>query len=558
VDGQEIDSGRYLYTVNARSALHDVLAGLTLKRRLDQGIVDVTSATDAVVGRCAVAGADTVQHALISAAAAAPRWAAVPIATRMRLGSGIRGRLQRGHAALVELMVAEGSPRSLAQWQVAGLMELFSPQTLDWCAGQMYQEFTHGPRRLVIRRVADGVVCVNPPQNAPAASALFAITALLAGNAVVVRAPRSAPLGVMHALREFVVPVLSELGAPPAVLNVLCGRPGPVLKAWLDSPLVNDIIFTGDVDRGLAFERECVAKGKKPILELSGNDCVVVWRDADLDLAVEAIVECFYGSGQICMVPNQVVAHPAIAEELLARLACAAAAIRPGFPDDPGVLLSPVLRAERFFGYVRDAVLRGATIVHGARRLEVDGTASDTGPFLEPTVLRVDGLASSREISAVRLETFFPLLPVVVPQSAPDAQLLDTIIEFVNTNPYGLRNSVWAKDSTVVNRFAESISNGGLLKFNDSHMGFLPYLPTHGGTGLSGGAWGEANYPMLRTSHLQGMSRAEGVRPQAAVFDAYHQLVRSAQSPAGATHPGSAPAEHSHHQSRSRNAVHGS
>jgi acyl-CoA reductase-like NAD-dependent aldehyde dehydrogenase len=150
----------------------------------------------------------------------------------------------------------------------------------------------------------------------------------------------------------------------------------------------------------------------------------------------------------------------------------------------------------------------------------------------------VDGLASSREISAVRSETFFPLLPVVVPEPAPDARLLDAIIEFVNTNPYGLRNSVWAADAAVVDRFAESITNGGLLKFNDSHVGFLPYLPTHGGTGLTGGAWGEANYPMLRTSHLQGMSRADGVRPRAAVFDAYHQLVRSAQSPAGATHPG--------------------
>lgn len=522
VDGREIDSGRYLYTVTTRSLLDDVFASLNLKRGLEQGTLDVSAVTDDVVGRCAIADADTVDAALDAAAHAAPVWAATPLRTRMRLGSAIRERLRRGHAELVELMVAEGSPLALAQWQVAGLMELFSPQTLDWCESQLYKEFQHGQRRLVVRRVADGVVCVNPPQNAPAASALFGITPLLAGNAVVVRAPRSAPLGVMYALRELVVPALDELGAPPGVLNVFCARPGPTIKAWLESPVVNDIFYTGDVERGLEFERECVARGKKPILELAGNDCVVVWRDADLELAVEALTECFYGSGQICMVPNQVVAHPSIADELLERLATAAAEIRPGFPEDPGVLLSPVLRSERFFAYVKDALSRGARLVHGARRLEVDGSVSDTGLFLEPTVLRVDGLAHCREVEAVRSETFFPLLPVVVPEPAVD--LLDTVIAFVNSNPYGLRNSLWAKDPAVIDRFAGRITNGGLLKVNDSHIGFLPYLPTHGGTGLTGGAFGEANYPMLRSSHLQGVSLADGVRPREAVFGAYRSL----------------------------------
>jgi acyl-CoA reductase-like NAD-dependent aldehyde dehydrogenase len=533
VGGREVDSDRYLYTVSTRSLLDDVFAALTLKRGLESGAVDATVdtavATEHVIGRCAVADQRTARDALAAAAAAAPEWAAVPLATRMRVGAGIRERLRRGHVGLVELLVAEGCPRTLAQWQVAGLLELFSPQTLDWCAGQLHHEIRHGNRRLVVRRVPDGVVCVNPPQNAPAASALFGITPLLAGNAVVVRAPRSAPLGVLYALREFVVPVLEEVGAPPGVLNMFCARPGPTMRAWLDSPLVDDIFFTGDVERGLEFERDCVARGKKPILELAGNDCVVVWRDADLELAVEALTECFYGSGQICMVPNQVLAHPAIAGELLDRLATAAAAIRPGFPDDPDVLLSPVLRSERFFACVRDALDRGATLVHGGRRLEVDGSPSDTGPFVEPTVLRVDGVATCRRIEAVRSETFFPLLPVIVPEPAPDAELLATTIDFVNTNPYGLRNSVWAKDKAVIDRFAGRITNGGLLKVNDSHIGFLPFLPTHGGTGLTGGAFGEANYPMLRSSHLQGVSLAEGVRPRDAVLGAYRAATGQAK-----------------------------
>lgn len=528
VGGREIESDSYVYTVTTSSVLADVFASLTLKRRLERGSADVREAADFVVGRCAVADDQALGTAMEAAAAAAPQWAAVPLETRLQLGTGISRRLRRRHAEFVELLIAEGNPRRLAEWQVAGLLEIFSDETLGWCAAQMEQKITHGPRRMLLRRVADGVVGVNPPQNAPASSALFGITSLLAGNAVIVRAPRSAPLGVMYALREFVEPVLRELGAPDGTLNVLCARPGPTIAGWLNSPLVNDIFYIGGVDKGLALERDCVARGKKPILELAGNDCVVIWRDADLDLATEALTECFFGSGQLCMVPNQVLVHPAVADDLLERLRAAAALIRPGVPENPGALLSPVLRSERFFSYVQDALAKGATLVHGARRLETDGSVSDTGLFLEPTVLRVDGIRTAEGVDAVREETFFPLLPVIVADPAPDADLLESLLDYVNDNPYGLRNSLWARDEAVVGRFLLRVSNAGLLKVNDSHIGFLPYLPTHGGTGRTGGAFGEANYPMLRTTHLQGVSVAHGVRPSEAVFGSYAELARSA------------------------------
>lgn len=524
VGGIDIGSDRHVYTVRTSAILDDVFRTLTLKRRLEAGTADVATAADFVVGRCAVADDEVVAAASAAAAAAAPIWAATPLRTRLLLADGIRESLGRRHVELVELLIAEGNPRALAEWQVAGLLEIFSEETTGWCAEQLLWQRTYGPRELSIRRVADGVVGVNPPQNAPAASALFAMTALVAGNAVVVRAPRSAPLGVMFALRELVAPVLADLGAPPGTLNVFCARPGPTIRGWLDGPDVDDIFYTGSVEKGLALEQDCVRVGKKAILELAGNDCVVVWRDADLDLAVEALTECFFGSGQICMAPNQALVHPDIADELLIRLCAAAARIRPGNPEESGVLLSPVLRGERFFRFVRDAVAGGATVEHGARRLETDGTPSDTGLFIEPTVLRVDGVERARRIEAVCHETFFPLLPVIVADRGPDDELLDAAIDYVNASEYGLRCSLWAGDPAVIDRFVSRVSNCGLLKVNDSHIGFLPYLPSHGGTGRTGGAFGEANYPALRTSHLQGVSIASGVRPTEAVFGAYPAL----------------------------------
>lgn len=515
-----------MYTVTTSAILTDVFEALTLKRRLEQGTVDVADAAGFVVGRCALAGEQEVAAATAAAAAAAPEWAATPLTVRMTLAEGIRKRVELRHAEIVELLIAEGNPRALAEWQVAGMLDGFGEHYAGWCAGQMEHELRLGPRRMLIRRVPDGVVAMNPPQNAPASSAMFGIVPLLAGNTVVVRAPRSAPLGVMYVLRELVAPVLDELGAPPGTLNVLCARPGPTFQSWLDSPEVNDIFYIGTVEKGLALEQECVRRGKKAILELAGNDCVVVWRDADLDLAAEALCECFFGSGQICMAPKQVLAHPEIADELLERLRVAVGLIRPGLPEEPGVLLAPVLRSERFFDFVRDAVTKGAQVVHGARRLETDGSESDTGLFLEPTVLRVDGIERARQIEAVRQETFFPLLPVIVVEPGPDDLVLDSMLRYVNDNPYGLRNSLWAKDTAVIDRFVDRATHCGLLKVNDSHLGFLPWLPTHGGPGWTGGAYGEANYPMLRTSRLQGVSIASGVRPRDAVFGPYLELRR--------------------------------
>ena len=104
----------------------------------------------------------------------------------------------------------------------------------------------------------------------------------------------------MYAMRELVAPVLDELGAPPGTLNILCGDPAPMLNAWVDSPHVDDIMYFGSSENGLRFESRCVAAGKKPILELAGNDLVIIWKDADLDYAAEALTEAFYGSGQLC------------------------------------------------------------------------------------------------------------------------------------------------------------------------------------------------------------------------------------------------------------------
>jgi acyl-CoA reductase-like NAD-dependent aldehyde dehydrogenase len=173
-------------------------------------------------------------------------------------------------------------------------------------------------------------------------------------------------------------------------------------------------------------------------------------------------------------------------------------------PEDPNVVLSPVLKADGYFSALAEARQEGAEVLCGGRRIDTSGEPSEQGFFLEPSVVRVDGLTDARHLQCVREETFFPVLPVVVPSAGESHDLLARTIDFVNANDYGLRNSLWTADPEVVDRFVTEVSNAGILKVNESHISFAPMLATHGGTGRTGGPYGELHYPILRTTHLQG------------------------------------------------------
>src|SRR5262249_6010659 len=159
---------------------------------------------------------------------------------------------------------------------------------------------------------------------------------------------------------------------------------------WIDSPHVDDIMFSGSSERGIEIGKRCVAAGKKPILELAGNDGVLVWDDADLELAARALAEGFYGSSQICMVPKYAIVHPRVADRMIDLLIEEIAQVRPGLPEDPATLLTPVLKTQEFFEVLAQARDAGAHLVAGAARIDQDGVPDASGLFLQPTVIRID------------------------------------------------------------------------------------------------------------------------------------------------------------------------
>ncbi|MDS1270811.1 aldehyde dehydrogenase family protein [Lipingzhangella sp. LS1_29] len=452
-------------------------------------------------------GSDTqVRKAALAAAAVARRpWRATSVSTRLQLAAAVRMRLAVHQDTLIRLLMAEGCPRPMAEWQLGAMLNALAPAALQWYATQLQQMPQSGPQQVVVRRRPDGLVCVDPPRNGPALCGLLGAMALFAGNTVVVRVPRSMPVALAYLLHEVLIPVLEADQVPAGVLNVVCAEHRNCVREWLESPEVADICYFGISQRGRSLERECVTHEKKAVLELSGNDGVLVWHDADVSGAAAALAECFHGSGQMCLAPNWAVVHPAIAEELIERLCTLAAKHRPGLPEDPHTTLSPLFNRGGFRRAVSECQEHGAQICCGGRIVTADGTPAHTGLFAEPTVVRVDGLRAARLLSVVQEETFFPLLPVVVPDGSDgeDTALLDAMVDLVNSNTYGLRNSVWARDPDVLEHVVSLVDNGGVLKVNTSHIDCPPHVPVGGGTGATSGALAGANYPLLTTTHLQ-------------------------------------------------------
>jgi acyl-CoA reductase-like NAD-dependent aldehyde dehydrogenase len=506
IDGMDVGGDRWTYIVRASAMLRDPQAAFNLKRALELG--QPAEATEDVIARCAVGNVETSERAVAAARRASRIFRLFPQETRSRILTDFHQTLTARAEELVQILIVEGHPRRLAQWEVSGMLCASDPVSIRWYEGQLRQTFESEGRRLELVRKPDGVVCVNPPQNAAGSNSGMGMLALLVGNAIVVKAPRSAPLAVMFIYRDLLAPILDKHGAPPGTMNLICANAGTILRSWVNSPMVDDILFFGDSPAGLKLGEECIKNGKKAILELAGNDGFVVWRDADLDAAARALEECFYGSSQICMVPKYAIVHPDVADSFFQLFLARVEKLRPGYPEDPEVLLSPVLKVDRFFDFIAEAREAGSEMLCGGGRIDVHGQPSATGMFCEPTVLRIDGLDRAASLSCVREETFFPLMPVVVPAGGP--RLFEQVVEFVNANKYGLRNSVWTGDERLARRFADGVTNGGQLKVNDSHIGFVPILATHGGTGQTGGPYGELNYAGLRMSHLQGIAWGDG------------------------------------------------
>ena len=310
-----------------------------------------------------------------------------------------------------------------------------------------------------------GVLLGVMPWNYPYWQILrFAVPALMAGNAVVIK-PAPNAFQCAKALEH----LFWESGFPRQIFQVLYVNE-ILTELAIKDPLVRGVVFTGSTEGGSIIASRAGKYLKKTVLELGGNDAFIIMADADIKTAIETVVKSrFSNNGQACIAAKRLIVVKEIADKIFPMLLKAIDGIKMGNPTLKETTLGPLARpdlADKIESQVNETVKMGADVLIGGRRVK------DTN-FYEPTILTNIPKGSP----AYQDELFGPVLSVFVVESEEEA------IELANDSKYGLGASVWTSDLKRGERMARQL-HVGMVAIN-AQVKSDPRLP-FGGVKMSG------------------------------------------------------------------------
>lgn len=300
-----------------------------------------------------------------------------------------------------------------------------------------------------------GTVLIVTPWNDPLLTPARKIApALITGNAILFKPASETPLVGIELTR-----ILLDAGLPATAISTLTGRGGEVVDPILDAAggagtgagAVQAVSFTGSTAIGLQLQKRLAGSNVRVQTEMGGKNAVVVMPDADLDLAVEAIVAgAFAQTGQRCTATSRVLVAEAVREEFSARLAAAVEGLEVGSGLDAGTQVGPVVsqsQRESVLGFIERA--RQAGIVVRART-ELPEALAAGGCYVAPTLL--DGVAADSEVWVD--EVFGPVVAL------RGFDTLDEAVEAVNDSVYGLSSAIFTESLGAANAFIEGVHTG--------------------------------------------------------------------------------------------------
>lgn len=424
-----------------------------------------------LIGHFASGGAEDVEGAIAAASDGFAGWRGTSAITRANI-------LHKA-ANILEARISEVG-RDLAREEGKTLKEGIGETTravaiMRYFAGEIQQPIgehyasANPSTMLFTMREPLGVCAIITPWNFPIAiPAWKVIPAIAFGNTVVFKPASLTPLCSVH-----LVQALAEAGLPPGVLNLVMGGGREVGDPLVADERVVAVSFTGSDTVGHQIRKAAGEHGAKVQLELGGKNPAIVMADADLDHAVQQVINgAMMSTGQKCTATSRAIVDRRIADELAGRLEQRIAALKVGDPLDDATQIGPLITeeaAERVHGEIRSAVEAGATLATGGSR-----PGNMDGHFVTPTLFT--GVDPASRLG--QEELFGPVLGVIPVDD------MDEAIHVANSVRYGLSASIFTRDIGRALSFIQGIQ-AGIVHVNSETAGAEPHVPFGGYKGSS-------------------------------------------------------------------------
>ncbi len=457
-----------------------------------------------VVSRSALGGAAEVEAAVAAARAAFAGWSRASGKTRAAVLLKVADLIEARAEPMARIETLEtGKPIAQARGEVTGAADLwrYAASLARTLHGDSHNSLGSDMLGVVLKEPI-GVVSVICPWNFP-----FWILsqklpfALAAGCACVVKPSEMTPSTAV-----MLADILEEAGLPAGVVNIVLGYGQPVGALMAAHDGVDMVTFTGSTAVGKSIAAAASGTLKKVALELGGKNPQVIFPDADMDSAADAVTfGVYFNAGECCNSGSRIIVHEDIAADFTARVVALSRRVAFGDPLNEATQVGAIVSTAhqgKIDGYVKAAVAAGARVVLGGGPMVVAGLP---GEFYQPTV--VTGVTPDMAIA--REEVFGPVLAVLT------FRTLDEAVALANDASYGLSAGVWSENVHTCLEFARRVQAGTI--WTNTWMDGFPEM-TFGGMKQSGsgreiGRFGLDEFMEIKTVAMRvGRTRANWVR----------------------------------------------
>ncbi len=462
----------------ASSPLPHIINGKKVASESGETFTNFSPVDGTTLGEVASGSATEIDDAAQAAAEAFGAWSALSGTERKQTLHRVADLLEdRAHEiAVTECMDSGQTMRFMAAAALRGAanFRFFADRAPTAADGQSLPTATHIN---YTTRQPIGPIGVITPWNTPFMLSTWKIAPALAAGCTVVHKPAEwSPLSA-HLLAEIAL----EAGLPPGVLNVVNGLGESAGKSLTEHPEIKAIAFVGESSTGSMIQAQGAPTLKRLHFELGGKNPVIVYDDADIERALEAVIFMIYSlNGERCTSSSRVLIQSSIYDEFVDRLAVKMKGINVGHPLDPDVVIGPMIHPihqQKVSSFADTATQNGAIVIEGTPFAD----APDGGNWVTPMLFT----NATNDMDIAQQEIFGPALTAIAFNDEADS------VEIANDTPYGLAGYVWTNDAGRAHRVSNQL-DVGMVWVNSQNVRHLP-TPFGGmkasGIGRDGGDW---------------------------------------------------------------------